>query len=74
MRHFQGDSMKRLLLTLGATLSLVIVSVSGQAPPAVRPGNATPPAAVAPGVRPVVDKFCVSCHNDRSRTGELSLQ
>ena len=66
--------MKRLLLTLGATLSLVIVSVSGQAPPAVRPGNATPPAAVAPGVRPVVDKFCVSCHNDRSRIGELSLQ
>src|SRR4026208_615774 len=66
---------KRILLTIGAAWASLVLSASGQAP---APTRAEPPtrttAARAPHVRPVVDTFCVSCHNDRARTGGLSLQ
>jgi mono/diheme cytochrome c family protein len=43
----------------------------GQAPkPAVSPDSVAPPAQV----QPIVTKYCVSCHNDRAKTGGLSLQ
>ena len=35
-----------------------------------RPSSATPPVAV----QPVVNRYCVSCHNDRLKTGGLSLE
>jgi len=33
-----------------------------------------PPPAAAPPSRPVLDQYCVTCHNDRMKTGGLSLQ
>ena len=30
--------------------------------------------AAAPPSRPVLDQYCVTCHNDRMKTGGLSLQ
>jgi hypothetical protein len=61
----------------------------GTSPPGTAPAAATVPARpVRSGgavdsaergqtlqpVRPVLDRYCVSCHNDRSRTAGLSLQ
>src|SRR6185436_11306363 len=66
---------KRILLTIGASWASLVLSASGQsaAPTRTEPPIRTSPAE-APDVRPVVDTFCVSCHNDRARTGGLSLQ
>ena len=43
-----------------------------QLPAAVQaPASATEPVSVAP--RAVLDRYCITCHNDRLRTGGLSL-
>ena len=44
-----------------------------QQPPAAvqAPASATEPVSVAP--RAVLDRYCITCHNDRLRTGGLSL-
>ena len=66
---------KWIPLTIGVSWASLVLSASGQSP---APARTEPPirasAAAAPDVRPVVDTFCVSCHNDRARTGGLSLQ
>ena len=36
--------------------------------------GAQQPAAAAPPQRALLDQFCVACHNDRLRTGGLSMQ
>jgi mono/diheme cytochrome c family protein len=33
----------------------------------------TPPAAAAPPLRAMLDKYCVTCHNQRMKTGALAL-
>jgi len=33
----------------------------------------TPPIPAASAVRPTLDRYCLGCHNDRLRTGGLSL-
>src|SRR5688500_17208922 len=67
-------------------LAASMASLSGQgaaAPPARPAGVATPPAAViaAPQTarstdtpRALLDRYCVSCHSDRLKTANLSLQ
>jgi len=67
---------KRILSALGASWACLTLSASGQS---TAPAPTAPPvnsslAEAAGGVRPLVDTFCVSCHNDRARTGGLSLQ
>ena len=74
-------------VTLSSVLVGLAVAVSLQA---ARAGTATPEttgraaaapaqqaALAAPAVewqRALLDRYCVGCHNDRTRTGELSLQ
>ena len=50
--------------------------VAAQAAPAASPRQAprTPAAASASQQRALLDKYCVSCHNDRLKTANLSLQ
>ena len=61
-------------LAIAAVLWVLVAAVSiAQAPPpasARRPGPvAAPPATY----RPVLDRYCVTCHNDRLKTAGLSL-
>jgi hypothetical protein len=37
-------------------------------------GPQAPPAPVSPSSRAVLDQYCVSCHNQRLKTGQLSLE
>ena len=75
--------------TLGVALALftgTLASVSGRAQsppsparPTVQPVRAGAPADPAPsaaaaGQRALVDKYCVTCHNDRVKAANLSLQ
>jgi mono/diheme cytochrome c family protein len=48
----------------------------GASPPAaaVPVRNAAPPAASAANHRALLDRYCVTCHNDRAKTANLSLQ
>ena len=41
-------------------------------PPVVLPATASPQTAAS--VRATIDKHCVTCHNQRLRTGGLSLE
>ncbi len=47
-------------------------TVSGQSGQTSRAGSTTAAAAVEPDV--IVNKYCLTCHNDRTRTGGLTLQ
>ena len=50
-------------------------AVSGQAPAAPRATAATAPQrAAAPAAQDLVTRYCVTCHNDRLKTGGLTLQ
>ena len=52
--------------------ALAIVQASAvQAQPA--PTTASPPGTRAVPVQPILDEYCVTCHNQRLRTGELAL-
>jgi mono/diheme cytochrome c family protein len=67
--------MTRTIVTLLAGWTVVAAAVSGRpqaaaAPPA-QPSAATAPASVAP--RAVVDKYCITCHNQRTKAGGLIL-
>jgi hypothetical protein len=62
-----------------AALSLWLGSVAWSVPEAVSPRAALPQApapgaAAAASEREVVDRYCVSCHNDRLKTSGLSLE
>jgi hypothetical protein len=52
------------------------IGVAGQETPAPVPeATAQPqPAAMIPAYRAIVDEYCVTCHNDRARTANLSLE
>ena len=57
---------------LGAVAVLSIASLSGQSAPPRLPGGA--PATSAEKTRALLDQYCVTCHNDRLKTANLSLQ
>jgi hypothetical protein len=56
-----------------AVLSLWVGSVVWSVPKAAAPQSAAP-APAAPAERDVLDRYCVSCHNDRLKTSGLSLE
>ena len=62
-----------------AALVAATVSVAAQQSPqpAIKPAASHPPAATTllpPGQTALVKQYCVTCHNDRSKAGQLSLQ
>ena len=63
--------MKGNALILLAALAMVSSAVAGS--PAASP-QAQPAAAPAAAGRSAIDQYCVSCHNQRLKTGGLSLE
>jgi hypothetical protein len=61
--------MYQRVLGVGALAVLAVAAVSGQGQPPARPAA---PAGVA-AQRAVIDKYCVTCHNTRLKTGGLAL-
>ena len=61
--------MPAALVAIGA---LSTSALSGQSTPP--PTLASAPAAGTPAQRALLDKYCVTCHNDRVKTANLSLQ
>ena len=62
---------------LGAVAVASIVSLNGQSPGSqspVRPTSSRPVPQPAEGPRALLDQYCVTCHNDRLKTANLSLQ
>src|SRR5256885_5194941 len=59
-------------LLVGSVLLVSAVLGYGQAAGAQRPSENT--AATAAAVRAVLDQYCVTCHNDRTRRANLSLE
>ena len=55
----------------GVCLAASIGSLSGQS---AQPAAASAPAQSVEQPRALLDKYCVSCHNDRLKTANLSLQ
>jgi hypothetical protein len=65
--------MRRSRLSI-AVLSLWLGSVAWSVPKAAAPQVPAPAAAPASSEREVLDRYCVSCHNDRLKTSGLSLE
>ncbi|MGE3403953.1 MAG: DUF1592 domain-containing protein [Vicinamibacterales bacterium] len=60
---------------IGATLwASVRAAVPEQAPAAPAATTAAPAVTDAASSKALLDKYCVTCHNDRAKTGGLSLQ
>ena len=59
-------------LLVGSVLLVSAVLGYGQAAGAQRPSENT--AATAAAERAVLDQYCVTCHNDRTRRANLSLE
>ena len=57
-----------------AVLSLWLGSVAWSVPKAAGPQTPGPATAAAAAERDVLDRYCVSCHNDRLKTSGLSLE
>lgn len=64
--------------TLNAGVALcALLAILASGPVAAQPLRITPPSAgasTASAQRAVLDRYCVTCHSDRSRTANLSLQ
>ncbi|HEV3061949.1 MAG TPA: DUF1592 domain-containing protein [Vicinamibacterales bacterium] len=60
-----------LTVVMGAALGLLLVS--GR-PQAAAKAAAPAPATSATDARATLDRYCISCHSDRLKTGGLSLQ
>jgi mono/diheme cytochrome c family protein len=60
-----------LAIAAGLFLAASISSLSGQSAP---PSSARPALAGGATGRALLDKYCVTCHNDRLKTANLSLQ
>jgi cytochrome c553 len=77
MKRFTGGA-----LVIGSSVLAVCVGLAGSSAPqaavpqAARPASASPAAQVAtasPNPTDAINTFCVGCHNDKLRRGELSL-
>ena len=68
---------KHMLALVGGSLTLLAVSVYVQTVGAIATTEPTPVAvgqASSPSPeRALLDRYCVTCHNDQQRTGDLSL-
>ena len=66
-------------LALAAAVHLQVGRVQAAGAPTMRPRptashpQSVPPEAIAPPDRALVDKYCVSCHNERLKTAGLML-
>src|SRR5688500_13683283 len=60
----------RSCIGLAIALTALITSASGIT--AGQPAQAPPPVAVTD--QALVQKYCITCHNDRAKTGGLTLQ
>ena len=58
----------------GAVAVLSLGALSGQAATARAQGTATATPAAADKPRALLDQYCVTCHNERLKTANLSLQ
>jgi mono/diheme cytochrome c family protein len=81
----EGESMRRAFVLLAAAVAFIAAATSqiladdpAQAPaPVARPAAATPNTqAVAPVLnqRELVQKYCITCHSERAKTGGLVLE
>ena len=77
--------MRRVVAFVVAGLALIAVEASdvradrssqaSQPRAGVRPAaQALPPATATPDDHALIQKYCATCHNDRAKTGGLSLQ
>ena len=62
-------------LTIWIAASVTSLSGQSAASPPVRPGRAAAPAERSTDTqRALLDRYCVTCHSDRVKTANLSLQ
>ena len=66
------------MLAAAALFVFALASVETQTERGVRPAREPLPAAqgtqAAPGAQAIIDRYCVTCHNARMRTGGLALE
>src|SRR6187399_3077572 len=69
-------SMPVLYVALWALVAVQVshVSAQGQRPSTEQAPSGTSASTARVELRPTLDKYCVSCHNDRLKTGNLTLQ
>jgi mono/diheme cytochrome c family protein len=65
--------MRARTLLASAIAVAMAASLSWTAPEAATPGQAPAPAPAAAAQRSALDTYCVSCHNQRLKTGGLAL-
>jgi mono/diheme cytochrome c family protein len=70
------STLNQFLLGVGLACTSLIWTVSGQSAQVASPAPTRTQATVTAPVDPraLVDQYCVTCHNDRTRTAGLSLQ
>ena len=70
--------MKARMLAAAALFVFALASVETQTerrvPPAREPLAAAQGTPAVPGAQAVVNRYCVTCHNARMRTGGLALE
>ena len=64
---------RRFAFSFAGALSLALAALAS---PRAADRQATPVATTDPAAEPraVIDKYCVTCHNDRAKTAGLSLE
>ena len=69
-------SMPVLYVALWALVAVQVshVSAQGQRPSTEQAPSGTSASTARVELRPTLDRYCVSCHNDRLKTGNLTLQ
>ena len=65
--------MPQRCLIVGVLAILAVAAVSGQGAPPQRTGAGAAPAVNVAAPRAVLDKYCVTCHNQRVKTAGLML-
>ena len=61
--------------SLGFSLICLVLAASVASQLTAAPQQTTAPPAPSPTAqRPLLDKYCVTCHSDKLKTGGLSLQ
>ena len=72
-RTSPGESVNRK--SLGFSLICLVLAASVASQLTAAPQQTTAPPAPSPTAqRPLLDKYCVTCHSDKLKTGGLSLQ
>jgi mono/diheme cytochrome c family protein len=67
--------MHKKLLGVGvALLAIVVTSTKTESRPQVKPTAVASSAASAAAERAILDQYCVTCHNDRAKRANLSLE